>query len=167
MNDGYLAKDGLHLAAAGTNRLVRNLKLATKNDDVTKSDHSSVRQRHSKPVPGAGQHDERHHPRRDARASRSQRHAAASHHNEANRRAVTRRHSTYSAAVRQPRYDTDHYDEQRPARVHGSQPTAHESRRQRTTHQRPSGQLDEDEWPVIGDWTTVHRRPDRRQPARH
>ena len=167
VNDGYLAKDGLHLTVAGTNRLVRNLKLATKNDDVTKSDHSSVRQRHSKPVPGAGQHDERHHPRRDARASRSQRHAAASQHNEANRRAVTRSHSTYTAAVRQPRYDTDHYHEQRPTRVHGRQPTAHESRRQRTTHQRPSGQLDEDEWPVIGDWTTVHRKPDRRQPARH
>ena len=56
---------------------------------------------------------------------------------------------------------------QRPRRAHGRQPTAHESRRQRTTHQRPSGQLDEDEWPVIGDWTTVHRKPDRRQPARH
>ena len=97
MNDGYLAKDGLRLTAAGTNRLVINLKLATKNDDVTKSDHSSVRQRHSKPVPGASQHDERHHPRRDERASRSQRHAAASQHNEANRRAVTRRHSTYTA----------------------------------------------------------------------
>ena len=91
--------------------------------------------------------------------------AAASQHNEANRRAVTRRHSTYTAAVRQPRYDTDHYHEQRPARVYGRQPTAHESRRQRTTHQRPSGQLYEDEWPVIGD--RVHRKPDRRQPARH
>ena len=66
VNDGYLAKDGLHLTVARTNRLVINLKLATKNDDVTKSDHSYVRQRHSKPVPGAGQHDERHHPRRDA-----------------------------------------------------------------------------------------------------
>ena len=28
VNDGYLAKDGIHLTAAGTNRFVRNLKHA-------------------------------------------------------------------------------------------------------------------------------------------
>ena len=116
INDGYIAKDGLHLTAAGTNRLIKNMKLTTVNGavNVVKSGRPATRQRRSTTIE---QHDGRQYPHRNAADKSAYRRRPEGrldhhhHHNERHSAAANVENDDRAVTILQRLDNADRHDE--------------------------------------------------------
>ena len=114
INDGYIAKDGLHLTAAGTNRLIKNMKLTTVNGavNVVKSGRPATRQRRSTTIE---QHDGRQYPHRNAADKSAYRRRPEGrldhHHNERHSATANVENDDRAVTILQRSDNADRHDE--------------------------------------------------------